>query len=92
MAEDDLKTEEPTPKKLEKTREEGQFARSQDLSVALLTISVACVIYFLGGGMGASIVAILQDAFAFDERAYRNPENQPWLLGGRRRTNRPNNH
>ena len=46
MAEDDLKTEEPTPKKLEKTREEGQFARSQDLSVALLTIAVACVVYF----------------------------------------------
>ena len=41
MAEDDLKTEEPTPKKLEKTREEGQFARSQDLSVALLT----CLLY-----------------------------------------------
>ena len=38
MSEDDSKTEEPTPKKLEKTKEEGQFARSQDLSVAVLTI------------------------------------------------------
>ena len=66
MAEDDLKTEEPTPKKLEKTREEGQFARSQDLSVALLTIAVACVIYFLGGGMGENIISLLQEAFVFD--------------------------
>ena len=81
MAEDDLKTEEPTPKKLEKTREEGQFARSQDLSVALLTISVACVIYFLGGGMGASIVTILQDAFAFDERVIRDTALVPSLFG-----------
>ncbi|MDG2421362.1 MAG: flagellar type III secretion system protein FlhB [Gammaproteobacteria bacterium] len=81
MAEDDLKTEEPTPKKLEKTREEGQFARSQDLSVALLTISVACVIYLLGGGMGASIVAILQDAFAFDERVIRDTALVPSLFG-----------
>ncbi|MDG0997284.1 MAG: EscU/YscU/HrcU family type III secretion system export apparatus switch protein, partial [Gammaproteobacteria bacterium] len=37
MAEDDSKTEEPTQRKLDKTREDGQFARSQDLSVALLT-------------------------------------------------------
>ena len=37
MAEDDIKSEEPTPRKLEKTKEEGQYARSQDLSVALLT-------------------------------------------------------
>jgi len=81
MAEDDLKTEEPTPKKLEKTREEGQFARSQDLSVAVLTISVACVMYFLGGGMGASIVAILQDAFAFDERVIRDTALVPSLFG-----------
>ena len=81
MAEDDLKTEEPTPKKLEKTREEGQFARSQDLSVALLTISVACVMYFLGGGMGASIVAILQDAFVFDERVIRDTALVPSLFG-----------
>ena len=26
MAEDDIKSEEPTPRKLEKTREEGQYA------------------------------------------------------------------
>ena len=52
MAEDDIKSEEPTPRKLEKTREEGQYARSQDLSVALLTIAVAIVIYLLGEDMG----------------------------------------
>ena len=33
MADDTEKTEEPTPRKLEKTRKEGQYARSQDLSV-----------------------------------------------------------
>ncbi len=81
MAEDDLKTEEPTPKKLEKTREEGQFARSQDLSVALLTIAVACVIYFLGGGMGESIISILQEAFVFDDAVIRDTALVPSLFG-----------
>ncbi len=60
MSEDDSKTEEPTPKKLEKTKEEGQFARSQDLSVAALTIGVAIVLYFVGGEMGRSIISALQ--------------------------------
>ncbi len=81
MAEDDLKTEEPTPKKLEKTREEGQFARSQDLSVALLTIAVACVIYFLGGGMGESIISLLQEAFVFDDKVVRDTALVPSLFG-----------
>ena len=81
MAEDDLKTEEPTPKKLEKTREEGQFARSQDLSVALLTIAVACVIYLLGGGMGESIISLLQEAFVFDDKVVRDTALVPSLFG-----------
>lgn len=68
MSEDDSKTEEPTPKKLEKTKEEGQFARSQDLSVAALTIGVAIVLYFVGGRMGRSIISVLQEAFVFDSR------------------------
>ena len=81
MAEDDLKTEEPTPKKLEKTREEGQFARSQDLSVALLTISVACVMYFFGGAMGSNIISVLQEAFIFDSRIIRDTTLVPPLFG-----------
>ena len=81
MAEDDNKTEEPTPKKLKKTREEGQFARSQDLSVALLTISVACVIYFLGGEMGRSILYVFQEAFVFDSRVITDSSLIPPLFG-----------
>lgn len=81
MAEDDSKTEEPTQKKLEKTREEGQFARSQDLSVALLTIGVALVVYFYGGQIGQNIIGILQEAFLFDERVVRDTALVPSMLG-----------
>ena len=66
MADDDNKTEEPTQRKLDKTREEGQFARSQDLSVALLTISVAALLLFMGGDIGANMMSALQSAFVFD--------------------------
>ncbi len=81
MSEDDSKTEEPTPKKLEKTKEEGQFARSQDLSVATLTIGVAIVIYFVGGEMGRSIISVLQEAFVFDSRVITDSSLVPPLFG-----------
>ncbi len=81
MAEDDIKSEEPTPRKLEKTKEEGQYARSQDLSVALLTITVAIVIYLLGEGMGRSILSILQDAFMFDNRVVTDSASIPPFFG-----------
>jgi flagellar biosynthetic protein FlhB len=81
MSEDDSKTEEPTPKKLEKTKEEGQFARSQDLSVAVLTIGVAIVIYFVGGEMGRSIISVLQEAFVFDSRVITDSSLVPPLFG-----------
>ena len=41
MADQESKTEEPTQRKLEKAREEGQFARSQDLTVAMITVGAA---------------------------------------------------
>ena len=81
MAEDDIKSEEPTPRKLEKTREEGQYARSQDLSVALLTIAVAIVLYLLGEDMGRSILSMLQDAFIFDSGVIRDSSLIPPLFG-----------
>ena len=81
MSEDDSKTEEPTPKKLEKTKEEGQFARSQDLSVAALTIGVAIVLYFVGGEMGRSIISALQEAFVFDSRVITDSSLVPPLFG-----------
>ena len=66
MADDDSKTEEPTEKKLEKTREEGQFARSQDLSVALLMIAVAAMFLFIGDDIASNLLSALQTAFVFD--------------------------
>ncbi len=43
------KTEEATPKKLEKAREEGQVAKSQDLGVAFLLIILFLCLKVLGG-------------------------------------------
>ena len=55
MAEDtpqDEKTEEPTARRLEKAKEDGQVLRSQDLTIASVTISVIATIYVAGFWMG----------------------------------------
>jgi Flagellar biosynthesis pathway, component FlhB len=49
MAEEDTpqeeKTEEPTARRLEKAKEEGQVLRSQDMTIAAVTISVIATLY-----------------------------------------------
>jgi flagellar biosynthetic protein FlhB len=77
MADEFDKTEEPTTKKLEKTREEGQFARSQELTVALLTISVAVILYFIGSIISTNILSILEGVFIFDSGIIRNEDVLP---------------
>jgi len=56
MAEEDTpqeeKTEEPTARRLEKAREEGQVLRSQDMTIAAVTISVIATLYAGGFWMG----------------------------------------
>lgn len=67
------KTEEPTAKRLEKAREEGQFLRSQDTSIAVLLISVAIVLYLFGGTAGEAFIELFSQAFRFDGTVIKNP-------------------
>ena len=69
----DDKTEEPTARKLEKAREDGQVLRSQDMTIAAVTISVIASMYVGGFWLGPQFVAIFTEAltippnFAFEE-------------------------
>jgi flagellar biosynthesis protein FlhB len=49
------RTEAPTPKKIEQSREKGQIARSRELSQALVTIFGVVAIMFFGGQMLADL-------------------------------------
>ena len=68
------KTEEPTQRKLEKAREEGQFLRSQDTSIAVLLISVAAILYFFGSTAGDRYIDLMHRALEFDESIIFSPE------------------
>ncbi|MBT7258805.1 MAG: flagellar biosynthesis protein FlhB [Porticoccaceae bacterium] len=71
MAEQDStaeKTEEPTAKRLEKAREDGQVGRSQELSVAMMMIGVAGFMYIFGGALILQLSEVFAAGFIFDRR------------------------
>ena len=64
MAEEsqDDKTEEPTARRLEKAKEDGQVLRSQDMTIAAVTGSVIASLYLGGFWMGPRFVDTFADA------------------------------
>ena len=75
MAEEsqDDKTEEPTARRLEKAKEDGQVLRSQDMTIAAVTCSVIASLYLGGFWMGPRFVNTFTEAltipanYAFEE-------------------------
>ncbi len=68
MAEDsDLeRTEEATPKRLEKAREEGQVARSQELTTFTLLMAAAAGILFMGAGLMDKLMRIMKEGMQME--------------------------
>ena len=76
MAENDNgqeKTEEATPKRLEKSREEGQVARSKELGTTLILLAGTGGLLIYGGDFGEALTSLMRFNFsmprdvAFDE-------------------------
>ena len=62
------RSEEPTAKRLEKAREDGQVARSQELSVAMMMIGVAVFMSMFGGSLIIKLSEIFRAGFIFDRK------------------------
>tara|TARA_B110000208_G_C11725317_1_gene414326 strand:+ start:135 stop:1295 length:1161 start_codon:yes stop_codon:yes gene_type:complete len=75
------KTEEPTAKKLEKAKEDGQVARSQELSVAAMMIGVACFLYLFGGYMILQLSEVFEAGFTFDRKDVFSDNLLPTTFG-----------
>lgn len=65
---DDDKTEEPTARRLEKAREEGQVPRSQELGGAAVMITSMAALYLTGPWMMANLSALVASGFVFDRK------------------------
>lgn len=72
------RTEEPTARRLNKAREEGQVARSVELPAAVVVIGAILVMVLLGGWMMAHLTSLFAQGFVFDRKTLDRPE----LLSG----------
>ena len=69
MAEQDSsqeKTEEPTPRRLQKARDEGQVPRSKELGTTMVLVMGAAGILMFGPFMSERIAAMAKHSFSFD--------------------------
>ena len=75
------KTEEPTAKRLEKAREEGEAIRSQDLNVAVMVMMVVIAMYTFGGALIDSLLEVFSRGFVFDRRLIFSEQLFSGLVG-----------
>lgn len=67
------KTEDPSPRRLEQAREEGQVPQSRELSTFLVTVTGAATLLLMGNWMAGRVMGIVRDGFAFDRGAAFDP-------------------
>lgn len=65
MAEDQAqeRTEEATPKRKQEAKQRGQVARSKELTTAIVMLVACLSIFFLGEGVLAQVIQLLEDTF-----------------------------
>ena len=76
MAEDDSsqeKTEEPTPRRLQKAREDGQVPRSRDLTTSVILLGGSIGLFVFGPFMSQRMMDIIHYNFSFDREAAFDP-------------------
>jgi flagellar biosynthetic protein FlhB len=69
----DDKTEDPTPQRLEKAREEGQIPRSRELTSLLILLVGVCVIWLGGESLARRLAGLLSSGLRFDHSIINDP-------------------
>ncbi|MBY5967904.1 flagellar biosynthesis protein FlhB [Halomonas denitrificans] len=67
-ASDQEKTEEATPRRLEKAREEGQVARSRELATFMLLLGGVVGLWSMGAMLYGQLGSVMEQAFLFERR------------------------
>ncbi|MBT8149500.1 MAG: EscU/YscU/HrcU family type III secretion system export apparatus switch protein, partial [Gammaproteobacteria bacterium] len=75
------KTEEATPKRLDKAREEGQIARSRELGTTLLLMTGGFALLFFGSNLAQRLQTVMRASFDFDRSAAFDSSLMLGLLG-----------
>lgn len=75
------KTEEATPKRLEKAREEGQVARSRELGTTLLLMTGSVSMLLFGELLAGRLKGLMRGNFGFDQVVAQDPAYMFAYLG-----------
>ncbi|MDX9884926.1 flagellar biosynthesis protein FlhB [Thauera sp.] len=67
------KTEDPSPRRLEQAREEGQVPQSRELSTFLVTVTGAATLLLMGNWMATRVAGLVRGGFAFERAAAFEP-------------------
>ena len=81
MMADEDKTELPTGRRLQKALEEGQVARSVDLSAAVITVGVMGLLLYMGRGLFDRMTHLFAQGFTFDRMTLDRPEMLIGIMG-----------
>ena len=71
------RTEQPTARRLKRARDEGQVARSVELSAAAMTLSAALIFFVIGGAWISSLSGYFAAGFTFDRKLLDTPALLP---------------
>lgn len=74
------KTEEATPRRIEKSREEGQTARSKELATMAVLLAGAGGLLMFGAGLGASLENIMRENFVLERATVFDTNSMSLLL------------
>ena len=75
------RTEEPTARKLQKAREDGQVARSTELPAAVIVIGAFLLMVLMGGWLVDKLSLIFANGFVFDRKTLDRPSLLPGVFG-----------
>lgn len=75
------KTEDPTERRLEKGREEGQVARSKELATMLSLLFGVLAIYFAGALLADALERVAKEAFSFDRGVLQDKNSMMSFFG-----------
>tara|TARA_B100002019_G_scaffold200527_1_gene173812 strand:- start:687 stop:1868 length:1182 start_codon:yes stop_codon:yes gene_type:complete len=67
------RTEQPTPKRIDKARKDGQVARSRELSTSLLFLFGSLSFFLFGALLSASLQSVMDLNFEFDRASIMDP-------------------
>jgi len=75
------RTEEPTARRLQKAREDGQVARSVELPTAVMLVTATLFFTLMGRWMFKQMGQLFTDQLAFDRKVMDKAELLPGLFG-----------